>query len=136
MNIIICKLRYMEHVGIPVKTRRCASKDAGPRRGEEDNPPFIRVWKPSPSRRVLKPWERTISATGGSRPLESDSDCYELREWPLSLWFPLWREDIVTLIRFNSKSETIYDDVTDEFVAFMSKFDQSFHFFSQDWSLN
>ena len=71
-----------------VNTRRCASKDAGPKGGgfgggptsiggrkecqrgrwapkggglccstlvgEENKPPFIRVWKPSPSRRVLK----------------------------------------------------------------------------------
>ena len=42
--------------------------------GEDNKPPFIRVWKPSPSRRVLKPWgetrkgspKRTISASGGS----------------------------------------------------------------------
>ena len=42
-----------------------ASEDAGPRRGgglccptlvgEENKSPFIRVWKPFPSRRVLKP---------------------------------------------------------------------------------
>ena len=43
---------------------KSASEDAGPRRGvdcdvphgwEENKPQFIRVWKPSPSRRVLKP---------------------------------------------------------------------------------
>ena len=49
-----------------VDTRRCASEDAGVRRGvdcdvptlvgEENKTSFIRVWKPSPSRHVLKPW--------------------------------------------------------------------------------
>ena len=47
-----------------VDTRRCTSKDTGPRRGvdcenltlvgEENETPFIRVWKPFPIKRVLK----------------------------------------------------------------------------------
>ena len=48
-----------------VDMRRCASKDAGPQRGmdceiptsvgEENETFFIKVWKPLPNRRVLKP---------------------------------------------------------------------------------
>ena len=50
--------------------------------GEENKPPLIRVWKPSPSRRVLKPWgkperespKRTISASGGPGSLQMVSE--------------------------------------------------------------
>ena len=50
--------------------------------GEENKPPFIRVWKPSSSRRVLKPrgkperesLKRIISASSGSGPLQMVSE--------------------------------------------------------------
>ena len=62
------------------RSRRCANEDVGPPRGVDCEIPhrlvgesneafFIRVWKPLPSRRVLKlrgkSLKRTISASGG-----------------------------------------------------------------------
>ena len=87
----MCQPSRCSPKGGGVDTRRCASKNAGPKGGggfgggptliggrkkcqrgrwapkggglwcptlvgEENKPPFIRAWKPSPNRRVLKPW--------------------------------------------------------------------------------
>ena len=46
--------------------------------GEENEPPFISVWKPFPSRRVLKTLREipkmTIFASGGPEPLQMVSE--------------------------------------------------------------